>query len=91
MALVYVDVDPSDFSIEELFEVMSDLYNKLDMRNNKNLHTFKDKLRALSNDVFNETLTGFDIHSVADEMKLKHLVKVFEKYNLTDIEKALPV
>ena len=85
MAYVHVDVDLDEFDLSDLISECNYRLEKAKKTNNKKIL-----------DAFNELLvdkpkTNILIENVLDQMKYDHIVKVFSKYTLEQIETLLPL
>ncbi len=93
---VDVDIDLSEFSTDELAE---ELYDRIQARvkrshaDDKHLKRLLDLITALNDQFFGEDDEKIILPqiSLADTFKAQHMEAVFEKYTLSEIEKALPI
>lgn len=99
MAYIEVDVDLSEFDTNELIDELiyrlnnsrarlKKQVNKEDIDKVKKviLHDFEDIPELIGT----ESVDGFELKTLDDKMKMEHLVQVWSKYSLSQIQYLLP-
>ena len=81
MAYIEVEVDLDEFSNDE---IVSEVIYRI----NRNYLKIKQKREII--DALKVSSTDFDISTLADEMKLDYIKKIFHKYSLEEFERGLP-
>ena len=81
MAYIEVEVDLDEFSNDE---IVSEVIYRI----NKNSLKINQKREII--DTLKVSSTDFDISTLADEMKLDYIKKIFHKYSLEDLERLVP-
>ena len=81
MAYIEVEVDLDAFSNDE---IVSEVIYRI----NGNYLKIKQKREII--DTLKVSSTDFDISTLADEMKLAYIKKIFHKYSLEEFERGLP-
>ena len=81
MAYIEVEVDLDEFSNDE---IVSEVIYRI----NGNYLKIKQKREII--DALKVSSTDFDISTLADEMKLDYIKKIFHKYSLEEFERGLP-
>lgn len=92
MATVTAEIDMDEISTRELVsEIISRIGNGRRKRlNDYQTQQLKNALIPLNQKLGYSTAEFFPVSSLDDRSKLEHLERVWQKYTVTEIEKALP-
>ncbi len=99
MAYIEVDVDLDQFDTNDL---ISELVNRLKRSNvrlkkqvtKEDTEKIKKEIRGefveLSDLIGGESIDGFELKTLDDKLKMEHLLQVWSKYSLSQIQYLLP-
>lgn len=96
MASVTVDVDLSEFDLDEIVsELIERLESKYKSRKDKVSEKNSTELKGVVKELFEllfqtPSTDTIKIISLDDQLKYNHLAKVFEKYTCAEVEILLP-
>lgn len=99
MAYIEVDVDLSEFDTNELIDELISRLNNSRARLKKQVNKEDiDKVKKVILSDFSdipeligsESVDGFELKTLDDRMKMEHLVQVWNKYSLPQLQYLLP-
>lgn len=99
MAYIEVDVDLSEFNTNEIIDELISRLNNSRARLKKQVNKEDiDKVKKVILSDFadipeligTESVDGFELNTLDDKMKMEHLVHVWNKYSLSQIQYLLP-
>jgi hypothetical protein len=99
MAYIEVDVDINEFCTNELIDELVHRLRSKNQRLKKQVNkediekvrkAIKVEFVDLPELIGNDSINGFELKTLDDKMKMEHLVQVWSKYTLSQIQYLLP-